>query len=225
MARAELEGLPEVVRNFEQFNFRTKQAKSKYLDLIGQSAITLLKQNTPKDSGELANSWKVLHKDSNSVTVGVPDAMEGLLVTILEGSQPHDIRPQDPDGALSFLFRGERVAFRRIRHPGTRPNDFMARVDSAINGIMKSTMSSILRSQHRFWQPVTRSGGKTPNASKVVGLTGTKFRGNRFAGRATLSKRTGRGSGSSRSGTRVVITRKRKRGPSFQAQLKKLNLG
>jgi len=42
------------------------------------------------------------------------------------GTKPHIIEPVNGD-ALSFVFNGEQVVFKRVRHPGTAPNPFIDR--------------------------------------------------------------------------------------------------
>ncbi|MGW3447348.1 hypothetical protein [Streptomyces sp. NPDC001076] len=70
-------------------------------------------------------SWKV--QDG-------PRGLEGLIVCdhpavrfVLDGTRPHLIRPRRPKGVLRFEVDGRVVFTRLVRHPGTRPNDFMAR--------------------------------------------------------------------------------------------------
>ncbi|MDQ0962061.1 hypothetical protein QFZ66_005939 [Streptomyces sp. B4I13] len=70
-------------------------------------------------------SWKVQEG---------PRGLEGVIVCdhpavrfVLDGTRPHLIRPRRPKGVLRFEVGGHVVFTRLVRHPGTRPNDFMAR--------------------------------------------------------------------------------------------------
>ncbi|MFB7337760.1 hypothetical protein ACFC00_40115 [Streptomyces adustus] len=45
---------------------------------------------------------------------------------VLNGTRPHLIRPRRAK-ALHFYVDGTEVFTRLVRHPGTRPNNFMAR--------------------------------------------------------------------------------------------------
>ncbi|WP_234467785.1 hypothetical protein [Streptomyces sp. MBT62] len=45
---------------------------------------------------------------------------------VLDGTRPHIIRPRRAR-ALRFEVGGEVVFAGKVRHPGTRPNDFLAR--------------------------------------------------------------------------------------------------
>ncbi|MDQ0761978.1 hypothetical protein [Streptomyces canus] len=69
-------------------------------------------------------SWKVQEG---------PRGLEGVIVCdhpavhyVLSGTRPHLIRPRRAK-ALRFEVGGEVVFTRLVRHPGTRPNNFLAR--------------------------------------------------------------------------------------------------
>jgi hypothetical protein len=57
------------------------------------------------------------------VTGGVT-AHAKYAAAVHEGTRPHVIRPRTAK-VLSFVWRGERVAFRRVNHPGTRARPFL----------------------------------------------------------------------------------------------------
>ncbi|MFE2424638.1 hypothetical protein [Streptomyces hokutonensis] len=70
-------------------------------------------------------SWKV--KEG-------PRGLEGVIVCdhpavrfVLDGTRPHLIRARKPKGVLRFEADGHVVFTRLVRHPGTRPNNFLAR--------------------------------------------------------------------------------------------------
>lgn len=69
-------------------------------------------------------SWKV--EDG-------PRGLQGVIVCdhpatrfVLDGTRPHIIRPRRKK-ALRFEIRGREVFAAYVRHPGTRPNNFLAR--------------------------------------------------------------------------------------------------
>ncbi|KQW06933.1 hypothetical protein [Streptomyces sp. Root369] len=70
-------------------------------------------------------SWKVQEG---------PRGLEGVIVCdhpavrfVLDGTRPHLIKPRRRNGVLRFEVDGQVVYTRLVRHPGTRPNNFMAR--------------------------------------------------------------------------------------------------
>jgi hypothetical protein len=70
-------------------------------------------------------TWKV---------VDGPTGLQGVIVCdhpavryVLDGTRPHIIRPRRKGGVLRFEISGRVVYSAYVRHPGTRPNNFMAR--------------------------------------------------------------------------------------------------
>src|SRR3972149_9133853 len=198
-------GLDRVVQDFQSFSLSGIKAAPDFLNLISDSAISLLKQNTPVDTGDLANSWRVLERDSNSVTIGVSDENDDKLRIILEGTAPHIIEPQTKKGLLTPF-----GIFRRIKHPGTSPNNFLEAVQFEMNRLVGEKMGDALAQSHRFHQPFANRA----NLSKIVGLTGTRFSPRRAFGRSTIIRpRTGLLS------LRVRIGRRRRTGGSILNKL------
>ncbi|WP_019061686.1 hypothetical protein [Streptomyces prunicolor] len=63
-----------------------------------------------------------------------PRGLEGVITCdhpatlfVLNGTRPHLIRPRRRNGVLRFEVDGHVVFTRLVRHPGTRPNNFLAR--------------------------------------------------------------------------------------------------
>ncbi|GGZ73303.1 hypothetical protein ACFOOM_00865 [Streptomyces echinoruber] len=63
-----------------------------------------------------------------------PRGLEGVITCdhpavhyVLNGTRPHLIRPRRRGGVLRFEVGGEVVFTRLVRHPGTRPNNFLGR--------------------------------------------------------------------------------------------------
>ncbi|MFJ7586956.1 hypothetical protein ACIQZO_06090 [Streptomyces sp. NPDC097617] len=62
-----------------------------------------------------------------------PQGLQGVIVCdhpatrfVLDGTRPHIIRPRRAK-VLRFEIRGREVFAAYVRHPGTRPNDFLGR--------------------------------------------------------------------------------------------------
>src|SRR3990170_3660267 len=94
-------GLDKVVQEFTSFSLSGRSAQPNFLNLISDSAISLLKQNTPVDTGDLQSDWRVLERDSTSVTIGVSDHNDDKLRFILEGTAPHIIEPDTKKGLFT----------------------------------------------------------------------------------------------------------------------------
>lgn len=204
-----LDGIDEVQKDFRDFSFSGQRALPRFLDLISQEALSLLRQNTPKDTGELSESWGVIERGMNYVVLGVPDEQEGLLQALLFGTSEHDILAK-PGSALSTPFG----AFKKVRVRGITPNNFVANIDSFINEMIYQTMGSVLGKEHRFWTPSAGIG----NLGKIVGETGARYNRRRSFGRTNLFRpRTGLLS------SRVRIGRRRRVGSAIRT--KKVELG
>jgi hypothetical protein len=64
----EIEGLGSMEREFRKFNFKVPNIKSRFLDVIGEESLNLLKINTPRDTGNLADSWQ-MQKSTHEVVI------------------------------------------------------------------------------------------------------------------------------------------------------------
>jgi len=63
----DIQGLDKIQQSLKDFNFRAPNIKSRFLDMIGVEALELLKLNTPKDTGNLADSWQLQQTDNEIV--------------------------------------------------------------------------------------------------------------------------------------------------------------
>jgi hypothetical protein len=64
----EVKGLDKIEKSLRDFNFRVPNIKSRFLDMIGVESLELLRLNTPRDTGALADSW-VLQKSASEVVI------------------------------------------------------------------------------------------------------------------------------------------------------------
>jgi len=160
--KVKIEGLKEVKEEFNKFKLSGDNAIDDFLTLISENALRLLKANTPVDTGELQNSWQELNRDDRSVELGVSD---------------------DQEDKLQYVIKGTKYI---------PPNDFITPIDTSINQLIQTYMSSALKRAHKFWRQVPDTPGSA-NITSTVGLTGTKFNSRRSFGRASLYRlRTGR---------------------------------
>ena len=49
-----IQGLDRLLRNFRKVNFRIPNIESRFLDVIGEEALEMLRANTPVDTGNLS---------------------------------------------------------------------------------------------------------------------------------------------------------------------------
>lgn len=65
-------------------------------------------------------------------------------VYVERGTRPHEIVARRAR-ALHFIWRGEPVFFRRVMHPGTRPNPFVARTRDHVERIAGDMVAMSVR--------------------------------------------------------------------------------
>ena len=81
-----IKGLDRLLRNFQKVNFRIPNIESRFLDVIGEEALEMLRANTPVDTGNLRDSWQ-LQKSAHEIVVA--NDQQDLLSWILFGSVTH----------------------------------------------------------------------------------------------------------------------------------------
>lgn len=215
-AKIYLDGIEQVINDFNSFGFSGRRVPQRYVDLISNSVLKLLKENTPKDSGDLANSWTVLDRGQDYVVLGVPDEQEGLLQAIITGTTAHTITA--PEGKSLGPFIGNDGLphwSKSVYVKGITANNFVEAIDTFIHRLMEEHMNLILSQEHKFFKGFGSGRG---NLGKLVGLTGTRYNRRRQFGRTTLIRpRTGRLE------NRIRIGRRRRVGSI--SNIKKISLG
>ena len=173
----------------------TKLSKSKgnfekeFLDTMGKMILTMIRQVAPRDTGDYANSWKIVRQTKNSIEIDTdkPD----LWYWLEYGTRQHKIEPIDAETlALPFGF------FDEVDHPGTRPQPHLNLVVDELNNILEGLMTSLIKKNVPVFNHIqTRKGVRMPNArnqgtsKRVIGQTGTKMQANRGR-RSTLQRAT-----------------------------------
>jgi hypothetical protein len=86
MAGVDIKGLDSFQNELTKFNFKLPNIKSRFLDLIGQQAFSMLQANTPIDTGNLRDSWQMT-KTPNEIFIA--NDQQDLLSMLLFGSIHH----------------------------------------------------------------------------------------------------------------------------------------
>jgi hypothetical protein len=192
----EVIGLDKITKEFNAFQFAGKHVQSRFLTLIGNEAVNLLQLNTPRDTGELASSWRVLDQGSDNVSVGVSD---------------------DQIEKLTFLTRGT---------VHTPPNPFLDFISIIINNKVADTVQNALATNHPYFAdiPGARTLGSVGGRGRKrqqVGRTSAGFTGGKRATGSTSVKRAGTG----RKSFGRRLSRRRRRGISINASRVDVKLG
>jgi len=223
-----IRGLNQIQQDFLEFERGLPQFQFRFLELIGRSALQLLKLNTPVASGQLKNSWKIVERSKTKVAIGTSEQMAGILELIRKGS-PGFVVEAKGGGVLRFVIGGQEIFTTRVFHPGFQANDFVTDVSRAIHATALEVLDTAMAREIPMMRKARRSGTirstgvfrQSSNITRTVGLS--KFGAGRAFGRASLQRaRTGRRQMKRR------LSLRRRRGASInslkvQARLKKAN--
>ena len=83
---AVVEGMDRLLSNFRKVNFRIPNIESRFLDVIGEESLEMLRANPPIDTGNLRDSWR-LEKSAHEIVVA--NDQQDLLSLHLFGSIHH----------------------------------------------------------------------------------------------------------------------------------------
>jgi len=124
----------------DYFPWAIKQAADKGLRDVATVGEAFMVIEAPKKTGDLARSITVTkHGDTYVVAPTVPYA-----VYVERGTRPHEIVARRAR-ALHFVWRGAPVFFRRVMHPGTQPNPFIARTCEKVRNIAADMMAATFK--------------------------------------------------------------------------------
>lgn len=135
-------------------------AVKKELTAYGRLLVDEAKSEAPVKTGTLRNSIRFAVRQQGTrsmsleVTAGNRSRPPVVVKTILFGSKPHVITPRRAK-ALKFTMGGRTVFARRVKHPGTNPNNFMERALSnttqerhdMVDNIGRITLEKILNNK------------------------------------------------------------------------------
>ena len=151
-------GADRVAEEFNRLNSTIYKTQESVLAVVVQNTLSLLKQNTPRDTGQLSNSWYELSRTRTKSTIGVTS---------------------DQNAKLRYIVFGTRYI---------PPNDFISPIIEVIGENIENIMRANLKASHPYFSNIRagtlRGGIDTP--SNIVGLTGTKFMKRRGRGRSTI---------------------------------------
>lgn len=209
-----VEGLREIRQGFQKFQFAGKRIEARFLRLVGESTVILLKQVTPVDSGELAESWRITKQGKGYVEVGTP--LISQAEDLEKGTKPHIIRPVRGD-VLRFEIGGQEIFTTEVRHPGTQANPYLMNVARTIHSEIISILELALAEGHPYFLKL--KGGKG-RSRQQVGRTSAGFKGGvSFAGRSTLVR-----AGTGRRQLKRRLSLRRRRGRSVNQARRDANV-
>ena len=169
-------GADRVAEQFKLLSNSIYGTQEAVLALVSQHALSLLKQNTPRDTGALSRAWYEKRRTRTKVVIGVYP---------------------DQDKKLIYIVYGTRYI---------QANDFISPILMVIGENVENMMRSNLKASHPYLSNIKGGRGGIETPSNIVGLTGTKFMGRRSRGRSYIGiPRSGRKSLKPRIGLRRKV--------------------
>ena len=115
-------------KELEEFERAFPGAMDRMIELTALELLKHIGKEAPKKTGALAGSWQVAHMGKNSY--GLSSRMPYRWF-VQRGTPPHTIEAKG--SALYFYWDkvGSYVFFKRVHHPGTKPNPYVTRAIEA----------------------------------------------------------------------------------------------
>jgi len=117
-----------------------KEASGEGLHMLAHAGQAIMIGEAPERTGTLRRSI-IIMKDGDAYVV---TPLVSYAVYVERGTKPHEIVARRAQ-ALHFVCRGAPVFFRRVMHPGTQPNPFIARTREKVRNIAADMMAAALK--------------------------------------------------------------------------------
>jgi len=169
-------GADLVEKRFQALKLNLPNLQQTFLTEISSTTRDLLRANTPKDTGNLANSWFELDRTNNSITISIQESggrtkNSDKLKYIIFGTRPHPIYPVRAN-ALHWIDpdTGRDIFASKVNHPGTQPNNFIASVLFTISLNIESVMRRLMKQSDSYYSNI--GFGTSTNFYTRTGITG-----------------------------------------------------
>lgn len=164
VVKLNLKGTDKVIEEFTKIAVNPIPQRE-FIETVSRSFLSLLRDNTPVDTGELQRSWREISKTDTTLQIGTTD---------------------DQIVKLRSLVFGTRY---------TQPNDFISPIVTFMMDNLSFIFLPLWKKSSRYIQGGGGGMRTPPTttASNITGLTGTRFVKRRGLGRSYLGViRTGR---------------------------------
>jgi len=117
-----------------------KEASGEGLRALAHAGQAIMVAEAPERTGTLRRSITIMKEGDTYVIT----PLVSYAVYVERGTRPHEIVARRAR-ALHFVWRGAPVFFRRVWHPGTQPNPFIARTRERVRNIAADMMAAALK--------------------------------------------------------------------------------
>jgi len=201
------------VAELKEVKLKSKRIENDFIDIAAEGILRVVIENTPKNTGDLAKSWKITGKTGNSFTIGTDLHDQFLQVT--NGTVAQTIIAKNAK-AMHFFIGGEEFFRTRVDIRGVIENPFIEPIAKAMNIMMEALMLSLIKQHTKLFSGIQAKKITKFNLSKTVGLTGTKRNTRRGRGGSIQKAKTGRKS------FKRTLSRRRRTGGFLTSQKTKV---
>lgn len=116
----------------KKFNNEFKDINRELNKILPKELLTILKQETPRDTGVTSDSWNI---KTSSTGFTISNKNGHIIEFLMKGTNPHVIKPKD-SSVLSIKLPGSILFVKYVNHPGYSPQ---IDEDSFYEKILKKT--------------------------------------------------------------------------------------
>ena len=181
-------GLDDIINDFNQLTNSKGNINQEFIDLVEDATLTLIRAESPADTGEYRDSWKTVNKSPTSLGIGTE--MDDRVDILEEGTDAHRI-----EGNPYLAFPGpdgDTIVRKGVNHPGTDAQPHLSKVSQVMDSLILDFFEQLLAKYGPgiFQESIPRIK-KLSNITSTVGLG--KFTSLRGRGTILLHRiRTGR---------------------------------
>lgn len=179
-----VEGLDRIRRELNQFEFKGKNIEARFLDLVGKTAVQVMKQAVPVDTGRLSNSFSY-KVNGSEVTIFTDDYDK--LIMMDRGTAPHTIRP-DKKNVLRFEIGGQEIFTSQVYHPGTQAMNFLNDIINFIGSAIQSSLEQALKENHPHMEELPGVSGGRGSKFRATGIVTGGLKGGKRATGSRITK-------------------------------------
>jgi len=179
----------KIIRDIESLKSTGSVLEREFIDIASHGILQVIKENTPRNTGDFANSWQVFQKSSKFFVIGTD--MQDLFNQVVNGVRPQTIFAKNGK-AMHFFIGGEEFFRSRIEVRGTSANPYMEPITKAMDIMIEKLILSLVKKHWRIFKQIRTPNVTKVNLSKTVGLTGTKRNTRRGRGGGVQKAKTGR---------------------------------
>lgn len=180
----------QILRDLDEIKLKSKTIEREFIRIASEGILQVIIDNTPKNTGDLARSWRVVDKSQKSFVIGTD--LHDQFLQVVNGTRPQTIIAKS--GKAMHFFIGSEEFFRsRVDIRGVTENPFHEPIVKAMNIMMERLIMSLMKQHWKFFKKLQNAPRITKvNLSKTVGLTGTKRNTRRGRGGGIQKAKTGR---------------------------------